>query len=162
MRVHPGQVLPMSSGAGIFLTIGPREDFSTPNRDLRLLIARDTIDEFPDSVVAHPEMYRLKPKENPEDTGVRLKELSAELAGSLRIAYPGSDGQLQTLTLNEILKRKEAFEMGYIPNDCPEIRRGAAPGTAEMSACRRRAPAGQRARMEQLRVWFKKRLHPST
>lgn len=162
MRAHPGQVIPMPSGAGIFLASGPWEDFSTPNRDLRLLIAMDTIDGFPDSVAAHPEMYRLKPKEKPEDIRARLKKLSAELAGSLRIAYPRSDGRLQTLTLNEILKRKEAFEMGYNPNDCPEIRWGAAPGSEEMSACRRRAPAGQRARMEQLRVWFKKRLHPPT
>lgn len=78
-----------------------------------------------------------------------MKKRSAELARSLHISYPRSDGRLQVLTLEEILKRKEAFEMGYNPNDCPEIRWGAPPGSEEMSSCRRRAPAGQRAKMEQ-------------
>lgn len=162
MRAHPGQVIPMPPGAGIFLAAGPWEDFSTPNRDLRLLIAMDTIDEFPDKVVAHPEMFRIKTSEKPEQVRARLKKLSAELARSLHISYPRSDGRLQPLTLEEILKRKEAFEMGYNPNDCPEIRWGAPPGSEEMSTCHRRAPAGQRAKMEQLRLWFKKRLHPPT
>lgn len=162
MRAHPGQVIPMPSGAGVFLAAGPWEDFSTPNRDLRLLMAMDTIDEFPDKVITHPEMYRLKASEEPGEIRARLQKRSAELARSLHISYPRSDGRLQVLTLEEILKRKEAFEMGYNPNDCPEIRWGAPPGSEEMSTCRRRAPAGQRAKMEQLRVWFKKRLHPPT
>ncbi|MCR4396196.1 MAG: hypothetical protein NUW07_05630 [Candidatus Saccharicenans sp.] len=161
-RANPGQVIPMPSGAAVFLASGPWEDFSTPNRDLRLLIAMDTIDEFPDKVARHPEMYRTRPSEKPEAIQARLKELSAQLARSLKISYPRSDGRQQTLTLEEILKRKEAFEMGYNPNDCPEIRWGAPAGSEEMSSCRRRAPAWQRERMEQLRVWFKKRLHPPT
>ncbi|MCX8159653.1 MAG: hypothetical protein N3G18_01820 [Candidatus Saccharicenans sp.] len=162
MRAHPGQVIPMPSGAGVFLASGPWEDFSTPNRDLRLLIAMDTIEEFPDKVAAHPEMYRTKNSEKPGEIRVRLQKLSAELASSLYISYPRSDGRLQVLTLEEILRRKEAFEMGYNPNDCPEIRWGARPDSEEMSTCRRRAPAGQREKMERLRVWFKKRLHPPT
>lgn len=162
MRAHPERVIAMPSGAGVFLAVGPWEDFSTPNRDLRLLMAMDTIDEFPDKVIAYPEMYCLKASERPEEIRARLQKRSAELARSLHISYPRSDGRLQVLTLEEILKRKEAFEMGYNPNDCPEIRWGAPPGSEEMSTCHRRAPAGQRARMEQLRVWFKKRLHPPT
>lgn len=162
MRAHPGLVIPMPSGAGIFLTAGPWEDFSTPNRDLRLLVAMDTIDEFPEKVAAHPERYRVKPREKQSDVLARLQKLSQELARSLRISYPRSDGRPQILTLAEILRRKEAFEMGYNPNDCPEIRWGAPPGSEEMSGCRRRAPAEQREKMERLRVWFKKRLHPPT
>jgi len=162
MRAHPGQVIPMPSGAGIFLASGPWEDFSTPNRDLRLLVAMDTIDEFPDKVAANPERFRVGPSEKQEEIRARLRKLSAGLARSFQISYPRSDGRLQTLTLEEILKRKEAFEMGYNPNDCPEIRWGAPPGSEEMSSCRRRAPAGQREKMERLRVWFRKRLHPPT
>ncbi|MGQ9800685.1 MAG: hypothetical protein ACUVRL_03345 [Candidatus Saccharicenans sp.] len=162
LRTHPGQVIPMPSGAAVFLASGLWEDFSTPNRDLRLLIAMDTIDEFPDKVAAHPEMYLIKSSEKPEEIRARLKKLSTELARSLQIAYPRSDGRQQTLSLEEILRRKEAFEMGYNPNDCPEIRWGAPPGSEESASCRRRAPASQRERMEQLRIWFKKRLHPPT
>lgn len=162
LRAHPGQVIPMPSGAAVFLASGPWEDFSTPNRDLRLLIAMDTIDEFPDKVAAHPEMYLIESSKRPEEVRIWLKKLSTELARRLQIAYPRSDGRLQTLSLEEILKRKEAFEMGYNPNDCPEIRWGAPPGSGERSSCRRQAPVWQRERMEQLRMWFKKRLHPPT
>jgi len=162
LRAHPGQVIPMPSGAAVFLAAGLWEDFSTPNRDLRLLIAMDTIDEFPDKVAAHPDLYLIKSSEKPEEIRARLKKLSTEMVRNLQISYPRSDGRRQTLTLEEILRRKEAFEMGYNPNDCPEIRWGAPAGSEEMSSCRRRAPAWQRERMEQLRVWFKKRLHPPT
>lgn len=162
LRAHPGQIIPMPSGTGVFLASGLWEDFSTPNRDLRLLIAMDTIDEFPDKVAAHPEMYLIKSSKKPEEIRIWLKKMSTELARRLQIAYPRSDGRLQTLSLEEILKRKEAFEMGYNPNDCPEIRWGAPPGSEERSSCRRQAPAWQRERMEQLRIWFKKRLHPPT
>ena len=38
MQAHPGTVIPMPSGQGIFQSLGLWEDYSTPNRDLRLLI----------------------------------------------------------------------------------------------------------------------------
>jgi hypothetical protein len=60
-----------------------------------------------------------------------------------------------------VLGREEAFEMGYNPNDGPEIRWGAPEGSAEMATCRRRAPAYQLTRMRAMRVWFKRRLHPA-
>ena len=53
-KSHPGAVIPMpSSAAGIFQAGGQWEDFSTPNRDLRLLIAMDAVLDFPDRVVRH-------------------------------------------------------------------------------------------------------------
>ena len=58
MKAHPGTVIPMPSGKGVFLTLGPWEDYSTPNRDLRLLIAMDTVLEFPDKVAAGPRGLR--------------------------------------------------------------------------------------------------------
>jgi len=60
------------------------------------------------------------------------------------------------------LNRKDAFEMGYNPNDGIEFRWGAPEGSPELAACRRRAPARQQERMRSLRSWFKKRLHPPT
>jgi hypothetical protein len=68
----------------------------------------------------------------------------------------------QTLTIEEILKRKEAFEMAYNPNDCVEIRWGAPDGSEELSSCRRRAPASQQEKMRSLRHWFRERLRPPT
>jgi len=45
----------MPDGAAIFETIGAWEDFSTPSRDLRLLIALDVVRGFPDRVARRPE-----------------------------------------------------------------------------------------------------------
>jgi len=52
--------------------------------------------------------------------------------------------------------------MGYNPNDCVEYRWGASPGSEEYCTCRGLAPAAQREKMEAVRLWFKKRLHPPT
>ena len=47
-KSHPGAVIPMpSSAAGIFQTGGQWEDFSTPNRDLRLLDCNGCSTRFP-------------------------------------------------------------------------------------------------------------------
>ena len=59
MKAHPGTVIPMPSGKSVFQSLGQWEDYSTPNRDLRLLIAIDTILEFPDKVAADPAAYEM-------------------------------------------------------------------------------------------------------
>ena len=66
MTAHPGTVTPMPSGKAVFQTLGPWEDYSTPNRDLRLLIAVDTILEFPDKVAANPGAYEMAGKKTPD------------------------------------------------------------------------------------------------
>jgi len=162
MREHPGYIIPMASGQAVFLTSGPWEDYSTPNRDLRLLIAMDTIEEYPEKVLRHPERYKMRKSESPEKIEARLRNLSAGLARELSISYIRSDGRPWSLTLEEIFRRKEALEMAYNPNDCVETRWGAPEGSEEMSTCGRRAPQAQRDKMKKLRSWFKKRLHPPT
>jgi hypothetical protein len=92
----------------------------------------------------------------------KLQRLSAELTKEAKIVYVGSDGRERTLTLEEILKRRDAFEMAYNPNDSIEIRWGAPEGSPEAMLSRRRAPASQVEKMRKIRVWFKKRLHPPT
>ena len=49
----------MPDGAAIFETIGAWEDFATPSRDLRLLIAIDVVRGFPDRVARRPERYAM-------------------------------------------------------------------------------------------------------
>jgi hypothetical protein len=61
----------------------------------------------------------------------------------------------------EVLARKPAYEMAYNPNDCAEMRWGAKPGTKEYSSCRRHAPAEQRAKMKQYRIWFREARRPA-
>ncbi len=163
MAAHPGTVVPMPApGPAVFQTGGPWEDFSTPNRDLRLLIAIDTVLEFPDEVVRSPGSYRIPRGRSPEDVRAELRALGAKWAAETSIAYVRTDRSLRPLTLAQVFERREAFEVGYNPNDGPEIRWGAPADGAEMSTCRRRAPRGQAAAMEEMRRWFRKRLHPPT
>src|SRR5262249_1121830 len=49
----------MPDGATIFETSGAWEDFATPARDLRLLIAMDVVRNFPDRVVRRPERFAM-------------------------------------------------------------------------------------------------------
>ncbi|MGZ7066406.1 MAG: hypothetical protein ACXVI6_08625, partial [Candidatus Aminicenantales bacterium] len=162
-KSHPGTIIPMpAGGSAVFQTTGLWEDFSTPNRDLRLLIAIDTILGFPDKVAANPKAFGIPDKKTPEKVKAELLALQKEWGAELTITYIRSDGKPQVVTLEDILERKAALEVGYNPNDCAEIRWGAPEGSAEMAVCRRRAPAYQAERMKAMRVWFVKRLHPAT
>lgn len=161
LRAHPGAVIPMpTSGPAVFLSLGPWEDYSTPNRDLRLLIALDTVLELPDKVAADPASFGLRSQAQAEEARHELARLLERRAGEMAITYERSDGSPWTLTLAEILRRREAFEMGYNPNDSPEVRWGAPEESEERSTARRRAPAAQIERMKALRPWFKRRLRP--
>ena len=163
MQAHPGAVIPMpGSAAGVFLAGGLWEDYSTPNRDLRLLIAIDAVLDFPARIVRAPGNYKISRWKNPQKIRAELEELTREKSGEMTITYTRGDGSKQQLTLAEILRRAQAFEMGYNPNDGVEIRWGAPAGSEEIKSCRRRAPAGQLEQMRKLRPWFQKRLHPPT
>jgi hypothetical protein len=163
MKAHPGEVVQMpGKAAGVFQAGGQWEDFSTPNRDLRLLIAMDAVQEFPGKVVTYPDDYKMPKLRSAEQVGNDLRDLLAKRAGELTITYTRTNGTEQVLTMLEILARKEAFEMAYNPNDGAEIRWGAPEGSEERSSCRRQVPAWQLEKMKEVRVWFRKRLHPPT
>jgi len=163
MKAHPGAIIPMPSNAnGIFLAGGQWEDFSTPNRDLRLLIAMDAVEGFPDRVADFPRDFKVNGADSPDRIRERLKSLLNEKLKSLKITYTRSDGSPQELTLAEILARKDAFEMAYNPNDGIEIRWGAPESSPERSVCRRHAPPNQAQTMKAVRNWFHSRLHPPT
>ncbi len=163
MKSHPGTVIPMPSNAnGIFQAGGLWEDFSTPNRDLRLLIAMDAVTGFPDYVSKYPGDFKVSKSRSSEEIKEKLQKLLEQKVSELSISYTGTGGLEQVLTLAEILKRKDAFEMAYNPNDCVEIRWGAPENSIERSACKRHAPQNQQATMQKVRKWFSSRLHPPT
>ena len=161
MKAHPGTVIPMPSGKGIFQSLGSWEDYSTPNRDLRLLIAIDTVLEFPDKAARNPRAFEMAGKKAPSEVRRELLSLLEKRAAELTITYVRSDGSPRVLTLAEIFRRTDAFEMGYNPNDSVEIRWGAPEGSEERATARRRAPSSQIEKMKALRPWFHKRLRPS-
>jgi hypothetical protein len=159
MRAHPSPAVVMPDGAHIFETTGPWEDYATPSRDMRLIIAMNVLAGLPDRIVRHPELYVLG-SERAEEARARVEALHARLVRERTIVYRRSDGSPWTLTVADILARKAAFEMAYNPNDCVEIRWGAAEGTEEYAPCRRHAPAEQRARMAEYRPWFREARRP--
>jgi len=162
MKSHPGTIIEMpNTAAGIFQTGGLWESYSTPNRDLRLLIAMDAVMNFPVIVARAPLEYKTAPK----DTTMirrRLESLLKKKTSELTITYSRSDGTEQILTLDVILERRKSFEMAYNPNDGPEIRWGAPEKSVERSTCRRQAPSSQYEKMLLFRKWFGERLHPPT
>ena len=150
----------MPDGAVIFETNGAWEDFSTPARDLRLLIAIDVVRGFPDRVARRPERYAMPPGKSVADVKVELQSALASELPANKFSYARSDGSQWTLTLKDVMDRAADLEMAYNPNDCVELRWGASGESDETATCKRSAPAAQRAKMAKYRVWFHDRTRP--
>jgi cell wall-associated NlpC family hydrolase len=158
---HPHDVVPMPDGADIFLTAGPWEDFATPSRDFRLLIAIDTVLAFPASVRRAPARFGLQPGAALDAAVVRIEhDLDAALRAKT-VTYVRSDGKSQTITLRDLVDRRTGFEMAYNPNDCVELRWAAPDGSPEAGSCQRHAPTAQLAKMTDARAWFRDRQRPA-
>ena len=149
----------MPNGPSIFETNGAWEDFSTPARDLRLLIAIDVVHGFPDHVARRADRYALGGR-SPADVKAQLQGALASELAARKVTYTRSDGSQWTLTLKDVIDRAGNLEMAYNPNDCVELRWGAPDGSDEASTCKRHAPTAQRAKMADYRNWFRDRHWP--
>jgi hypothetical protein len=155
-----GEIM-MPDGPAIFATTGAWEDFSTPARDFRLLVAIDVVRGYPDRVARHPERYAMPNGKNVAEVKAELqKVLAAELAAR-KFSYTRSDGSSWTLTLKDTVERAGDFEIAYNPNDCAELRWGAPENSQEASTCKRHASSAQRAKMTNYRSWFRERHWPA-
>lgn len=150
----------MPDGASIFETTGAWEDFATPSRDLRLLIAIDVVRGFPDRVARRPERYAMPKDKSVESVKADLQNMLASELTTRKVSYPRTDGSMWTITLKDVIDRADLLEMAYNVNDCVELRWGAAEQSAEASTCKRRASAAQRAKMVKYRQWFHERRRP--
>jgi hypothetical protein len=150
----------MPEGAAIFETVGAWEDFATPSRDLRLLIAIDTVRAFPERLRRRPDRFTIPAGRSAGEVRADLEALLAREASSRHFDYIRSDGSTWTLSLASVLERAPELEIAYNPNDCVEVRWGAVAGGEEAETCRRRAPRDQAGRMEQVRDWFRERRRP--
>jgi hypothetical protein len=150
----------MPDGAAIFETTGAWEDFATPARDLRLLIAIDVVRGYPDRVARRPERYAMPKDKSVADVKAELESvLASELSGR-KFSYPRTDGSQWRLTVKDVVERATALEMAYNLNDCVELRWGAPEKSEEASTCRRHAPSAQRGKMANYRAWFHERRRP--
>jgi hypothetical protein len=151
----------MPDGPAIFETSGPWEDFSTPARDFRLLIAIDVVRGYPDRVARRPGRYAMPKDKSVADVKAELQGVLASELAARKFSYTRSDGSQWTLSLKDVLDRSEALEMSYNPNDCVELRWAAPDKSDEASTCKRHAPAAQRAKMTKYRTWFRERHWPT-
>jgi hypothetical protein len=149
----------MPQGTAIFETVGPWEDFSTPSRDMRLIIAMNVLLGFPEKVRSYHGLFNVTAKAARQVKG-EIEQLHDQLIHETTIQYTRSNGEPWELSVADVLARKSAFEMGYNPNDCVEIRWGAEPGTEEYASCQRHAPAAQIKQMTAVREWFREAQRP--
>ena len=150
----------MPDGASIFETTGAWEDFATPSRDLRLLIALDVVRGFPERVARRPERYAMPKNKSLADVKAELENVLASELSARKFSYTRSDGSTWTLALNDVNVRAADLEMAYNVNDCVELLWGAPDKSDEASTCKRHAPPAQRAKMTQYRAWFHERRRP--
>jgi hypothetical protein len=151
----------MPDGASIFETNGAWEDFATPSRDLRLLIALDVVSKFPDRVLRRPDRFAMPKNKSAADVKAELEAVLASELPTHKFAYTRSDGSPWTLSLKDVIDRAPALEMAYNLNDCVELRWGATDKSDENTTCKRHAPASQRAKMTEYRAWFHERRRPA-
>jgi hypothetical protein len=152
----------MPNGASIFETTGAWEDYSTPARDFRLLIAIDVVRGFPDHVAKRSDRFAIPAGKSAAELKNQLQGVLASELSSRKITYTRSDGSPWTLSLKDVVDRAANFEMAYNPNDCAELRWGAIENSDEASTCKRRASQAQRAKMSSdYRGWFRDRHWPT-
>jgi hypothetical protein len=150
----------MPEGAKIFETNGDWEDFSTPSRDLRILVAVDVARALPARVARRPTRYAMPSGKSPADVQLDLEARLVKELQDRSFEYTRTDGSMWKLTLRDVLDRQEALEMAYNPNDCVEQRWGAPPGSPEASTCSAHAPVEQVSKMRECRSWFHERRRP--
>ncbi|MEZ5788498.1 MAG: hypothetical protein R3D62_18915 [Xanthobacteraceae bacterium] len=150
----------MPSGPAIFETTGAWESFSTPARDLRLLIALDVVGGFPDRVARRPERYAMPSGKSVAEVKAELQDVLDRELAARKFTYTRSDGSPWTLSLRDMFDRISDLEMAYNPNDCVELRWGAPADSEESSTCKQHAPSEQRAKMMKYREWFQERRRP--
>lgn len=155
-----GGEVSMPDGASIFETTGAWEDFATPSRDLRLLIAIDVVRGFPERVARRPERYAMPQGKSVADVKAELDAVLASEMAARKFTYTRTDGSPWELALKDVITRTDGLEMAYNVNDCVELRWGAADGSEEAATCKRRAPGAQRSKMTEYRAWFRDRRRP--
>lgn len=154
-------VVEMPNGPSIFETSGAWEDYSTPARDFRLLIAIDVVRRFPDRVARRSDRYAIPQGRSIADVKTELQGVLSSELSSRKFSYLRSDGSQWTLSLKDVVDRATDFEMAYNPNDCVELRWGASQESDEASTCKQHAPSGQRGKMAEYRTWFRARHWPT-
>jgi hypothetical protein len=113
VKGHPGDPVTMPWGHAVFETSGPWENFSTPARDLRLLVAMDVTRDFVDRVLRMPSAFGIAEDFPPEQLRTSLQDLRERLLQdpARAIEYTRSNGARVTLTMAQLVARATALEV---------------------------------------------------
>src|SRR5258705_13296574 len=95
----------MPDGASIFETTGAWEDFATPSRDLRLLIALDVVRTFPQRVARRPERYAMPRGKSVAAVKAELEGVLAADLSARKFSYPRTAGPQWPLALKDGIDR---------------------------------------------------------
>ena len=151
----------MPDGAAIFETTGAWEDFATPSRDLRLLIAIDVVRDFPDRVARRPERYAMPAGKSVADVKAELQSVLAAGACGAQVLLPaqrrlavdaGAQGRARP--------RRRLSRWPTTSTTASSCAGARAAGSDEAATCKRHAPEAQRAKMTKYRAWFHERRRP--
>ena len=132
----------MPDGAAIFETTGAWEDYSTPARDFRLLIAIDVVRNFPDRFVRRSDRYAIP-------AGKSVADVKSELQGVLPRSLPLRKVILyaqRRLAVDAIAQGRHRPGGGFRDGLQPERLRRAAVGRARRTAKRPRHASVMRRR----------------
>ncbi len=99
MRAHPGTIIPMPSGPAIFETTGPWEDYATPSRDMRLLIAMKVLADLPERIRRYPDLYVLRGEGAGAAPPLASSPSPRAAPGRAAVTYTRSDGSPWRLSL---------------------------------------------------------------
>ena len=91
----------MPEGATIFETTGAWEDFATPARDLRLLIALDVVRGFPDRVTQRPNRYAMPGEKASPTSKAQMESVLASELASRKFTYPRTIDSAWMLSLSK-------------------------------------------------------------
>jgi hypothetical protein len=92
----------MPDGPAIFATTGAWEDFSTPARDFRLLIAIDVVRGYPDRVARQPGRYAMPKDKSLAEVKAELQSVLASEIATRKFSYTRSDGSPWKLSLKDV------------------------------------------------------------
>src|SRR5690606_12125172 len=101
---NAGRTMDMPEHGAIFQTAGAWEDFATPSRDMRLLIAMDTVTSFPDVVRRNPSRFGLTP-DTLDSAVTRVSQHQLRELRRRTFTYTRSDGRVSELTLADAVDR---------------------------------------------------------
>ena len=142
----------MPEGAKIFETTGDWEDFSTPSRDLRLLIAIDVVSTFPARFARRPDRYAMPAGKTPSQVRADLGGAPREGAARAQVRVRAQRRQRLGARAGGSRRAGDAARDGVQPEiECAEARWGAPAGSDEASTCKGHAPPAQTAKMASYR-----------